>query len=347
MDVQQEDDGIEHRTIRFSTKQLRQKDQFDAWQEVANPMLELSKVQKEKPGYIGETTSYNLSNFVFSSSNFEPMSYRVRAPGISRLNVDHWIVAVNRTGYSVSEINGTVVRVPRGGVAMRSLRKPISGEVAGGGMFLVYVPRDMFARKADAIDAFRCHSASDPFVMLLSDFLFSLERQLPQIREHQIPELCDAVKAMIGCCLAPSRDGIVGASEAISATLLERARRYIRSNVCSPSLSPDEVCRFLGVSRSSLYRLFEGKGGVAAEIREQRLLASHAALSDDRTRKTVYAVAEAYGFSSPEEFTKSFRRRFGYAPRDAHGLQLHQSKQYRASSVTDGSFGRWLLDLAP
>lgn len=330
------------RTIRFKSTSFRAEEQFAAWQELANPMLNLLRPKDAKGvGYSADTTSYHLGSIVASSERFDTMRYEISHDLIRRMNFDHWIIGVNRAGYGISEVNGAVSRTPRGAVAVRSLARPVRGEVRGDGLFLIYLPRGLFPEKANAIDAASLAGVvTGPLGTLLSDFLFSLDRQLPFIKEHQLPELCDAVRTMVGCCLAPTRDGIVEARETISATLLERARRYIDCNLGSPTLSPDELSRVLGISRSSLYRLFEGIGGVSAEIRRRRLRASHRLLSQVEPRQPIYRIAETFGFASPDEFAKTFRRQFGYTPSDARG---RTTPSVRAGTT----FKEWLLGLSP
>ena len=81
-------------------------------------------------------------------------------------------------------------------------------------------------------------------------------------------------------------------------------------------LTPERLCREAGMSRSTLYRLLDGEGGVAHYVQRQRLLASRAALADAATAKSVAAVADEFCFADASSFSRAFRREFGVAPRD-------------------------------
>jgi AraC-like DNA-binding protein len=70
------------------------------------------------------------------------------------------------------------------------------------------------------------------------------------------------------------------------------------------------------MSRSQLYRLLEGEGGVTRYIQRHRLRASYAALTDPLDDRPVAAVAEACGFHDPSTFSRTFRREFGLSPTD-------------------------------
>ena len=76
------------------------------------------------------------------------------------------------------------------------------------------------------------------------------------------------------------------------------------------------LCRRLGLSRSSLHRLFEQEGGVQAFIRERRLEAARLALGDPANREPIYAIAERLGFSDAAHLSRLFRERFGQSPSD-------------------------------
>jgi AraC-like DNA-binding protein len=72
----------------------------------------------------------------------------------------------------------------------------------------------------------------------------------------------------------------------------------------------------IGMSRSALYRLMENQGGVTRYIRRQRLLESRVVLSDPGCEKSIATIADEFCFSDAADFSRSFRREFGWAPSD-------------------------------
>ena len=104
----------------------------------------------------------------------------------------------------------------------------------------------------------------------------------------------------------------------------------------------DELCRDLAVSRSRLYRLFEPLGGVVHYIRHRRLLDAHAALADVEDRRPIVAIAAERGFIDPAEFSRAFKREFGYRPSDARASI--QSLPFRRRS-TGGTLAELLHNL--
>lgn len=121
---------------------------------------------------------------------------------------------------------------------------------------------------------------------------------------------------MILACVAPSPDNLEHAQDPITTVLLERARRFVQTNLFNPDLGATIMQRELGVSRARLYRLFEPYGGVAHYIQHRRLLDAHAALADASDRRRIVDIAAQRGFNDGAEFSRAFKRAFGYTPSD-------------------------------
>ena len=96
---------------------------------------------------------------------------------------------------------------------------------------------------------------------------------------------------------------------------LERAHDLLRDTFRgSPTLTA--IAREVGVHPAYLARLFRMHYGcsVGTFVRHLRLEAAAAELATSDT--TVAHVALAFGFSDQSHFTRHFRRRFGYTPRE-------------------------------
>jgi AraC-like DNA-binding protein len=114
--------------------------------------------------------------------------------------------------------------------------------------------------------------------------------------------------------------GVVGRPEEQGLRQINPAGR--RSDLGSPSLGPDKLCRDAATSRSQLYRLLEGEGGVAHYIQRQRLSESFTLLCDVSNRLPVAKIAELLCFADPSSFSRAFRREFGMSPSDVRAASL-------------------------
>lgn len=99
---------------------------------------------------------------------------------------------------------------------------------------------------------------------------------------------------------------------------------HIEQNLEDPDLSVDSLLKAFGVSRASLYRMFEDRGGVRQFIRNRRLLNAVLDISCGPVlRGDIATAAEKWGFSTSADFNRSIRREFGVAPGSLVNLPIH------------------------
>ncbi len=307
--------------LRFTTEDLPAEKQFAAWQDRVSSMIEvrLPDDVRREDGFVAHDALYALGQVALMSETAGPFEVE-RPPAKFRVaGADHWVLSIHKQGKAVVETDTGIIEETPGTFSLRTLTRPFRGKVTAPSQVLsLHVPRDVFPEIAAAIDSFNNTLIGGGLQTVLADYLLSLERNLPTILETDRPRIAQLTKMMIAGCLAPSPDSMRAAQQGIAATLLERAKRHIQHNLRSPTLSPTELCRVLNVSRSQLYRLFEPHGGVARMIRKERLTAAHAALAYVREHRRIHEIAYEFGFGSADEFSRAFRKEFGYSPREAH-----------------------------
>ncbi|MCM2472309.1 helix-turn-helix domain-containing protein [Rhizobium sp. CG5] len=102
-----------------------------------------------------------------------------------------------------------------------------------------------------------------------------------------------------------------------SVSRIETACHYIDAHLAAADLGAERLCRVLAVSRRKLYYLFEPFGGVSRFIRERRLAACHRILRQGEDARLISTLAYDHGFSDPAHFSRLFRARYGYSPKEA------------------------------
>lgn len=91
------------------------------------------------------------------------------------------------------------------------------------------------------------------------------------------------------------------------------AERVIEERLGSAMLTVVKLCRWTGMSRSSLYRLFDADGGVQAYIRDRRLERVVAELRSPSAGR-VSDIAERWGFCDAAYLARVFREVHGMTP---------------------------------
>jgi AraC-like DNA-binding protein len=182
---------------------------------------------------------------------------------------------------------------------------------------------------------------------MLADYMILLARRLPDLAPEEGTWLAKAVEAMVAACLGPSSDRLAVASKQLGLTLMERVRRSLRANLRSPSLGPQQLCREAAISRTRLYRLLEGEGGVTHYVRRQRLSAGFAQLSDISNVLPVFRIAKMLCFTDTLSFSRAFRREFGMSPSDVRAAALAGLPEPSWKSAENESIDRFTIAFAP
>lgn len=88
---------------------------------------------------------------------------------------------------------------------------------------------------------------------------------------------------------------------------------YINTHLGDPDLGVDHLQSAFCVSRSTLYRMFDGLGGIARFIRKQRLAAARQYLHRNPGLGITQVLYE-HGFGSERQFQRAFQAEFGVTP---------------------------------
>jgi AraC-like DNA-binding protein len=152
---------------------------------------------------------------------------------------------------------------------------------------------------------------------LLQSHLLQLFEGLKRIPESDAERVARTLIDTLALSVRVAGEG--GAWENVAQPLVTRAHNEIRRNLGSPALNVAGLCRRLGVSRSTVHRLFEAEGGVQAYIRNLRLDEARTALLNGPVDQRIADVAERLGFSDAAHLSRLFRQRFGESPSECRG----------------------------
>lgn len=299
----------------FMTHALPSSEQFAAWRGWYGSVFDVTARQAATDGFRGKAMTWMLDGFGFSRVSTPPVSTNRTRTMIRRDPVDHWCVSISKTNSSEIRIGDDWSMVPAKVPYVFSLGEEVSSERSLERIQL-YLTRDSFQAIAPLLDAARGRAIDTPKGHLLADYMLLLERNIPGLPAGDGGKLALAIQAMLSACLAPSAGRMTEAERHIDLTMMERVRQAVRKNLRSPSLGPDKLCREAAMSRSQLYRLLEGEGGVAHYIQRRRLSESFALLCDVSNKISIGQVAEMLCFADGSSFSRAFRREFGMSPRD-------------------------------
>ncbi len=332
--------------LYFSTRDLAIESQLAAWQAHVAPLVDvrLPNETSVDEGFSADHTAWNLGSMLIVQQHAPAHSYSRSARKLRSSPIDHWVIVLPRTGRAWTEVNDRVAESQPGKVEFRSLGHPFRGRATESESVMLYMPRDLFTEAAATLDAKNNSVLLGNSANLLTDYINGIEARLRTLTAEDLPTVIQATRDMILAGLSPSAGRAV--EQQMNVALMERARRYVQRNLNSSALTPDALCRELGVSRTRLYQLFEPSGGVFHYIQKRRLLSAHAALSDPANRQRIIDIAESAGFSSAANFSRAFSSEFGYSPREARNVATPARLGHAVSSLGEQdknrSFEEWL-----
>jgi AraC-like DNA-binding protein len=303
-------------SVRFSTRELTKPRQLEAWRGWYADSFEVTPLDAPDRGFAGESEVWKLNGVALVSVSAPPLRAIRTKSLIRRDPTDHWVITIGERATTGLMLESDQMSVPAGVPFVLSMGDFSASQRDLDNRLQLHIARDKFSAIAPALDAARGQTVSTPLGSMLAEYIKLLKRQLPSLTDEDAHSLPQAVAAMAAACLAPSADRMTTASGQINAILKDKARRCILRNLRSHNLGPDMLCRELGMSRSSVYRLLEAEGGVARFIQRHRLAESFAQLSDPSNTKPVIAIADELGMVDSSSFSRAFRRQFGISPTD-------------------------------
>lgn len=105
--------------------------------------------------------------------------------------------------------------------------------------------------------------------------------------------------------------------EALRETTRARAKAYVMANLQDPMLSIDRIAEAVGCSKRNLHKLFAREDETLnSYIWNSRLERVRQDLASSALRhRSITDIAFTWGFNSSTHFSRSFRERYGVAPR--------------------------------
>jgi AraC-like DNA-binding protein len=152
---------------------------------------------------------------------------------------------------------------------------------------------------------------------LTSQFLLQLARNIDHYSPAEAARLSTAALEVLATRLAGEMDiRDWGTPEDRRHALLTTIQAFIQRHLGDPGLSPAMIAAAHHVSLRSLHQLFHDEGlTVAGWIRRRRLEGCRRDLSDPALdSRPVAAIAARWGFSSPGDFSRTFRAVHGLPP---------------------------------
>jgi AraC-like DNA-binding protein len=294
---------------------------FDLWRFGLSPLYAMDAYDRTaRAAFHCTMTSYQFADVAISYSSSSPATFVRNGRTIAHSGIDTICVLIYATGGGELDAAGRLVEIQPGDVCILDQTRPNTVRARADFSDLSFIiPRALIEPLIPNLDSLHglILKRSDPLARMLTIHLQSLFREAPSLRLQDARAATHGTVALIAAFAGASSNSGEGARQAAAFTALQAVRRTIEEHLESPGLGPEFLSQKLGMSRATLYRLFEPIGGVREYIRQRRLTRAYQRITD-RTRAParIGTIAAECGFTSNAVFSRTFRDAYGMSPND-------------------------------
>lgn len=337
----------------FHTSLLPSEKRFGAWQESIGVMFEAALHPAiEGKSFNARVESVLLDGIMLSHVRSGATKFDRRTNRIVSDSIDHYMFQLFRRGSVEIELGSKLVEGRTGALVGFDLGAILDSANTDFDVLTVIIPRrrlEPHLRNPGSIHSL----VLDPqqgSVRLFADYLSTLCEVGARMTEAEAIPASNALVLLLAAACNQVPADPEDPPDWADHSLLTIAKAEINARLSDSNLNADRLAGLLGLSRSRLYKLFEPQGGVMHIVREQRL---RRALNDLVTprgqRYHISEIAFRWGFTSPAQFARAFRGRFGCSPREARAegrLAAMQRRREPLQGVGDRKYEAWIETLS-
>lgn len=236
-------------------------------------------------------------------------------------------------GRSSLETNGLPLECDTGAITLLDYGHPFKAVHTNNECHSFFVPYDVIGyRPSDAPHAIVYPPQSKMGELIgreMDNLLSQLEHGAVFLDQRDIDRFLGCVEvAMCPKSASPS------AAAHLRESLKRSIQLFIEQRLHTFDLNTSLILRNFGVSRASLYRMFEPESGVRAYINHRRLMRAVVDLSVEPTRRGhIREVSERWGFASDASFSRMVKNVFGVAPGSLFKMPLQFTSDGKTRSA--------------
>ncbi|MFF3645621.1 helix-turn-helix domain-containing protein [Streptomyces sp. NPDC002564] len=324
--ARQADGGADGSVVSASTDGVPAGERFDWWVDmVGTEVMPVTVRSAHAPRFRGSVEAVGLPHSQVAAFTFSPMAAHRSPRQIRRHDPEeYYLVLVHGSPIRLEQGRG-VACLGAGDMALFSTSAPLACDFLDEGrqtrLTLLRLPRRVLPLAGGRADRLLAESLSSRpgsgSAALLGAYLTGLPTAARACGPAELARL-----GAIGVDLAATAlAGRLGAQDRLptetrKGALRARITAFVEQNLGDPELLPQAVAAHHHMSVRGLHLLFRDEPEtVGAMIRRLRLERCAADLADPALgHRTIAATAARWGFRSPADFSRAFRRTYGFPP---------------------------------
>lgn len=340
------------RRLRLKPEDCAAADLFVKWRDALGEVFEVRATPSEIAAFRGEIDVHASSRYVLSASRHSPLSLIRRSADAGK---ERFAISLQINGSATGLAGDGPMQAGPGDVMFVDLSQALAMRQSAPEGFVdgvtLWTARDRILPLVSDENALHglVLKAEQPAGAVIGATLRVFAKTAPKMRLTDFDAVAEGLVALAAKSAAPAlaRGGDVGASPPLATFVT--VRRHIDRNLASPDLGADSVAAEFGLSRASLYRLFEPAGGIAKYIRKVRLSRAFQEITAvELSNRRIGHIANSVGFRNVSAFSRVFHEVYGVTPGQARqqARQAVAKPEYAVPAEPGESLTRWLDALA-
>ena len=336
------------RRLRLKPEHCAPTELFVQWRCALGEVFEVRATPSEIAAFRGEIDVHASARYVLSASRNSPLSLVRRSASAAQGRI---AICLQINGSATGLAGDGAMRADPGDVMFVDLSQSLTmrqsapdGLVDGVTLWTV---RDRILPLVSDENALHglVLKAESPAGAVIGATMRAFAGSAPKMRLTDFDAIAEGLVALAAKSIAPALaragDRVVPPPLATFVTV----RRYIDRKLASPDLSANSIAAEFGLSRASLYRLFEPAGGIAKYIRKVRLSRAYQEITAaEFSNRRIGFIAYQLGFKNVSAFSRLFHEVYGVTPGEARvrARQTVARPEYAVPAEPGESLTRWL-----
>jgi AraC-like DNA-binding protein len=312
---------------RFSTQGVAKSEKFDMWRDTVKQIHDLELPEGTLPhSFDANVSAWSLGPLAVAGGYFTERRM-LRGERITRrLQIDQYRILLpmgeTLVRHSARE-QRRVVR--RGQMIFSDLARAEEADCGTGELMQFIINRDTLDALLPGPRDLHGFVPEGPLASLVTDHLTALVQKLPALAAGDADPVAQATIRLIAATAGAAQVPSETIGSALDMARRQRILRYIDKHLLDPGLNQETLGSAFGMSRASLYRLFQSLGGVGAYLQSRKLHRLRAELAGNGAHH-LGELTWKYGFSSQAQMSRAFRILFGHAPRDTQADNIRRTE---------------------
>jgi AraC-like DNA-binding protein len=293
-------------SFRFSSDEHSAEDAFALY---AALYSRGSDVSRGEGPFFAQVRAWRLDKILLFERRLSGVVH-ARRERIAADGFDHFVLTHVLEGELLLEAPGPPRVLGPGQGVLLDTRRPMRTGHRDARLITASIARDVIEAALGPAGRLHGHVLTPPGNLMLGDFLAALARNGDSLAPAVLPALG---RAFIDILASAGGDASRVGREDQRRDLARRetVRRFVAPRLADKTLSVEAIAAGAGISRSSLYRLFEKQGGVARFIQSIRLDALRALLDRTSPLAGEAELADRLGFASVAQMERLFTETYG------------------------------------